>query len=44
VLGEAAARDRLRYLATQAKGHLALFGPRAKLLSQVVDFVLTRNY
>jgi farnesyl diphosphate synthase len=44
VLGEAAARDRLRYLATQAKGHLALFGPRAKLLSQVVDFVLTRQY
>lgn len=44
VLGEAAARDRLRHLAAQAKGHLAIFGPRARFLTQIVDFVLDRRY
>ncbi|MBL8548482.1 MAG: polyprenyl synthetase family protein [Hyphomonadaceae bacterium] len=44
VLGEEAARARVRLLATQAKGHLAQFGPRAKLLTQAVDFVLDRRY
>ncbi|MGE0828726.1 MAG: polyprenyl synthetase family protein [Hyphomonadaceae bacterium] len=43
VLGEDAARARVRHLASQAKGHLAIFGPRAKLLSEVVDFVLERR-
>jgi farnesyl diphosphate synthase len=44
VLGEDAARARMRLLALQAKGHLAIFGPRAKLLTEVVDFVLERRY
>jgi len=44
VLGEAPARDRMRLLAAQAKGHLAIFGPRAKLLSEIVDFVMNRQH
>ncbi|MGE0045273.1 MAG: polyprenyl synthetase family protein [Hyphomonadaceae bacterium] len=44
VLGEEAARGRLRHLAAQAKGHLAIFGPRARFLTEVVDFVLDRRY
>jgi farnesyl diphosphate synthase len=44
VLGEEAARTRMRLLAAQAKSHLAMFGPRAKLLTDVVDFVLGRRY
>lgn len=44
VLGEGPARERMRLLAAQAKGHLAIFGPRAKLLSELVDFVLNRQH
>ncbi len=43
VLGEQAARARLRLLAAQAKGHLAIFGPRATMLSDIVDFVVDRR-
>ncbi|NWG52736.1 MAG: polyprenyl synthetase family protein [Hydrogenophilaceae bacterium] len=44
VLGEGPARERMRLLAAQAKGHLAIFGPRAKLLSEIVDFVMNRQH
>ena len=43
VLGEEAARARLRLLAAQAKGHLAIFGPRATMLAEIVDFVVDRR-
>jgi farnesyl diphosphate synthase len=44
VLGAEAARDRVRYLAAQAKQHLASFGARAATLLQTVDFVLYRRH
>ncbi|MBI1187424.1 MAG: polyprenyl synthetase family protein [Alphaproteobacteria bacterium] len=44
VLGAAPARERMQLLAAQAKGHLAIFGPRAKLLAAIVDFVMDRQH
>lgn len=44
LLGVEAARLRVRLLAAQAQNHLAMFGPRAKVLSETVDFVLERRY
>jgi farnesyl diphosphate synthase len=44
VLGAEATRDRIRMLAAQAKRHLALFGPRASVLVQAVDFIVERRY
>ncbi len=43
ILGIDGARDRSRHLAAQAKEHLELFGSRADLLRQAVDFVLERR-
>lgn len=43
LLGVEGARERVRLLAAQAKGHLAMFGPRATVLSSAVDFVLDRR-
>jgi farnesyl diphosphate synthase len=43
VLGEEGARQRVSLLAAQAKGHIALFGPRASVLSAVVDYILERR-
>lgn len=37
-------QERVRLLAAQAKRHLQIFGPRGKVLSEVVDFVLDRRY
>jgi farnesyl diphosphate synthase len=44
VLGADATRDRIRMLAQQAKRHLAMFGPRATILLQAVDFIVERRY
>jgi farnesyl diphosphate synthase len=44
LMGADGVRQRMRLLAAQAKGHLAIFGLRAKVLSQAVDFVLDRRY
>lgn len=44
LLGVDAARQRVRLLAAQAQKHLAIFGPRAKVLSEAVDFILERRY
>ena len=44
LLGADGARDRVRYLAAQAKQHLASFGARATTLLQTVDFVLNRRH
>jgi farnesyl diphosphate synthase len=44
VLGVEQTRDRVRLLAAQAKRHLAMFGPRARILLDVVDFVIDRRY
>jgi farnesyl diphosphate synthase len=44
LLGEEAARQRVRLLAAQAKNHLALFGSRSRVLSEAVDFVVERRY
>lgn len=44
LLGVEGARERVRLLATQAKGHLAIFRNRAHLLLQSVDFVLDRRH
>jgi len=44
LLGEDVARQRVRLLAAQAQKHLAIFGPRAKVLSEAVDFILERRY
>lgn len=44
LLGADGARDRVRYLAAQAKQHLASFGVRATTLLQTVDFVLNRRH
>jgi farnesyl diphosphate synthase len=44
LLGVEAARQRVRLLAAQAKNHLALFGSRAKVLCEAVDFVVERRY
>jgi len=44
LLGVDGARQRVRLLAAQAQKHLAMFGPRAKVLSEAVDFILERRY
>ena len=44
VLGTEATRERVGMLATQAKRHLALFGPRAGVLLEAVDFIVQRRH
>jgi farnesyl diphosphate synthase len=44
VLGTDQTRERVRLLAAQAKRHLGLFGPRAQILLEVVDFIVDRRY
>ncbi len=44
VLGADATRERITMLADQAKRHLAMFGPRAHILLQTVDFVVERRF
>jgi farnesyl diphosphate synthase len=44
VLGTEATRERVGMLATQAKRHLALFGPRADVLLEAVDFIVHRRH
>ena len=44
LLGVDGAKDRVRYLAAQAKQHLASFGTRATSLLHTVDFVLNRRH
>ncbi len=44
VLGADATRDRIRMLAQQAKRHLGVFGPRARILLEAVDFIVERRY
>ena len=44
VLGVEATRERVAMLAAQAKQHLALFGPRARVLLDAVDFVVQRRH
>jgi farnesyl diphosphate synthase len=44
VLGAGATRERIGMLAAQAKNHLALFGPRARVLYDTVDFIVERRY
>ena len=43
ILGIEGARDRARRLADQAKDHLEIFGSRADVLKDAVDFVLDRR-
>jgi farnesyl diphosphate synthase len=44
LLGVEGAQERVRYLAAQAKQHLASFGTRAASLLHTVDFVLNRRH
>jgi farnesyl diphosphate synthase len=44
VLGVEQTRERVGMLAAQAKRHLALFGPRARVLLDTVDFIVERRY
>jgi len=44
VMGIEATRERVRMLASQAKRHLAIFGPRARVLLDTVDFIVERRY
>jgi farnesyl diphosphate synthase len=44
VLGTQQTRERVRLLAEQAKRHLNLFGPRAEILLEAVDFIVDRRY
>jgi farnesyl diphosphate synthase len=44
LLGVEKAQDQVRYLAAQAKQHLASFGTRAASLLHTVDFVLNRRH
>jgi farnesyl diphosphate synthase len=44
VLGTEATRERVKMLASQAKRHLAMFGPRARTLLEAVDFIVERRY
>jgi farnesyl diphosphate synthase len=44
VLGTQATRERVGMLATQAKRHLTLFGPRAGVLLEAVDFIVQRRH
>lgn len=44
VLGADATRERIGMLAAQAKQHLSIFGPRAAMLLEAVDFIVERRY
>ncbi|WP_395645427.1 polyprenyl synthetase family protein [Terricaulis sp.] len=44
VMGVEATRERVGMLASQAKRHLSLFGPRATTLTDAVDFIVQRRY
>jgi farnesyl diphosphate synthase len=44
VLGVDATRERVGLLAAQAKRHLSMFGPRARILLDAVDFIVERRY
>jgi farnesyl diphosphate synthase len=44
LLGLDGAKERVRLLAAQAKGHLGVFGPRAQILRDAVDFIAERRY
>jgi farnesyl diphosphate synthase len=44
LMGVDGAKDQVRYLAAQAKQHLASFGTRASALFSTVDFVLSRRH
>jgi farnesyl diphosphate synthase len=44
VLGAGATRERIGMLAKQAKTHLAMFGPRARVLLEAVDFIVERRF
>ena len=44
VLGADATRERIGMLAAQAKQHLSIFGPRAAILLEAVDFIVERRY
>ena len=44
VLGAEATRERIGMLAAQAKQHVAMFGPRASVLREAVDFVVERRF
>jgi farnesyl diphosphate synthase len=44
VLGTEATRERVGMLAAQAKRHLAMFGPRAGVLLEAVDFIVNRRH
>lgn len=44
VMGADATRERVRMLADQAKRHLSIFGPRAQVLLEAVDFIVTRRH
>jgi farnesyl diphosphate synthase len=44
VMGVEATRERVGMLASQAKKHLALFGPRARILVDDVDFIVERRH
>lgn len=44
VMGAEATRERVKMLASQAKHHLALFGPRGRVLKDAVDFIVERRY
>ena len=44
VLGADATRERIAMLAAQAKRHLTLFGPRAAILLEAVDFIVERRH
>ncbi len=44
VLGAEATRERVGMLAAQAKQHLSIFGPRARILRDAVDFVTERRF
>lgn len=43
LLGVEQARARVHHLAEQAKGHLGMFGDRARWLAELVDFVASRE-
>jgi farnesyl diphosphate synthase len=44
VLGTQQTRERVRLLSAQAKRHLSLFGPRAQILLDAVDFIVERKF
>ncbi len=44
VMGVPATRERVGMLAAQAKKHLSIFGPRARVLLEAVDFIVERRH